>query len=67
MELEYDYITDTQGHIKSVILDYQAFQWLEERFLDHQLGQLMADLPNAPEDLLSLEEAKRLLEEGHEH
>jgi len=54
MELEYDYTIDTQGHIKSVILDYQAFQWLEERFLDHQLGHL----PNAPEDLLSLEEAK---------
>ena len=66
MILNYDYITDAQGHIKSVILDYQAFQWLEEWILDHQLGQLMTELPNNPESLLSLEEAKRLLEENHD-
>jgi hypothetical protein len=52
-----DYVMDRQGNIKSVILDYQTFQALEEVLLDYGLGKAMQEA-EADEEL-NLEAAKR--------
>ena len=53
-----DYVTDRQGNIKSVILDYQTFQALEEVLLDYGLGKAMEEAEDDEE--LNLEAAKKL-------
>ena len=53
-----DYVMDRQGNIKSVILDYQTFQALEEVLLDYGLGKAMEE--SEDEEELNLEAAKRL-------
>lgn len=53
-----DFVMDRQGNIKSVILDYQTFQTLEEVLLDYGLGKAMEEAENDEE--VNLEEAKRL-------
>ena len=53
-----DYVTDRQGNIKSVILDYQTFQALEEVLLDYGLGKAMKEAEDDEE--LNLESAKKL-------
>ncbi len=38
-----DYITDQQGNIKSVILDYQTYRKIQEILMDYGLGKAMEE------------------------
>lgn len=53
-----EYITDRQGKIKSVIIDYATFLELEEILLDQGLGRAMDEV--AHDELVDLETAKRM-------
>lgn len=60
MELVKDYIVDETGKVKSVVLDYDMFQKLEELMLDLGLAKAMEEVIDDEE--LSLEDAKILLD-----
>jgi len=53
-----DYITDQEGHIKSVVLDYSTYKKIEEVLLDYGLAKAIEE--TADEDTVDLETAKRL-------
>lgn len=53
------YITDTNGQIKSVILNYEDFKKLEELILDLGLAKAMEEIKD--EEEISLEEAKKII------
>ena len=53
-----NYITDQDGNIKSIILDYQTFKKIEEILLDYGLGKAMEEVED--EDELDLNAAKTL-------
>ncbi|MCP4594020.1 MAG: antitoxin [bacterium] len=58
MELAQSYIVDEAGDVKSVIIDYERFQQLEELLLDLGLANAMEEV--AGEEEVSLEEARKL-------
>ena len=53
---EANYITDQEGNIKSVILDYHAFKKIEDLLLDYGLGKAMKEVED--EEEIDLERAK---------
>lgn len=55
---EANYITDQDGNIKSIILDYQTFKKIEEILFDYGLGKAMEEVED--EDELDLNTAKTL-------
>jgi len=54
----YDYITDQQGNIKSVVLDYSTYKKIEEILLNYGLGKAMEEVIEDEE--YDLETAKKL-------
>jgi hypothetical protein len=59
MEISKSFITDEDGSIKSVVIDYATFQRIEEVLLDKGLGQAMLEVE--AEESVSLEDAKKEL------
>ncbi|NKB23049.1 MAG: antitoxin [Kiritimatiellae bacterium] len=59
MELTKSFITDEEGSIKSVVIDFDTFKKLESLFLDEGLSQAMSDIQD--EDEIDLETAKVFL------
>jgi len=53
-----DYVTDQEGHIKSIVLDYSTYKKIEEVLLDYGLAKAIEE--TADEDTVDLETAKRL-------
>jgi|TARA_B100001093_G_C26035514_1_gene679885 hypothetical protein len=58
MELAKEYITNTDGTIKSVVVDYAVFQKIEEVLLDDGLAKAMEEIGD--DEVLSLNEARNL-------
>ena len=58
MELAKEYITNTYGTIKSVVVDYAVFQKIEEVLLDDGLAKAMEEIGD--DEVLSLNEARNL-------
>ena len=49
-----DYITDVEGRIKSVVLDYKTYKKIEAVLLDYGLGKAMEEVIDDEEvDLLA--------------
>jgi len=44
-----EYITDQDGNIKSVVLDYQTFKKIEEILIDYGLGKAMEEIQDDEE------------------
>ena len=59
MEISKSFITDEDGSIKSVVIDYATFQLIEEALLDKGLAQAMREVE--AEESVSLEDAKKEL------
>ena len=53
-----DYITDQEGHIKSIILDYATYKKIEEVLLDYGLAKAMEEV--ADDEDVDLETAKKI-------
>ena len=56
MQIVKSYIVDDAGAIKSVVLDYQSFQKIEELLLDEGLAKAMEETEH--EEEFDLEQAK---------
>ena len=54
-----EYVTDENGNIKSVILNYQFYKEIEEVIDDYMFGKILED--SEADDELSIEEAKALV------
>ena len=50
-----DYITDQEGHIKSIVLDYSTFKKIEDVLLDYGLAKAMEEATD--DDEVDLETA----------
>ena len=61
MEIARSYITDKEGSIKSVVIDFKTFKKIENILLDQGLAKAMEEVENDEE--LSLDDAKLLLQE----
>ena len=59
MEIPKSFITDEDGSIKSVVIDYATFQRIEEALLDKGLAQAMLEVE--AEESVSLKDAKKEL------
>jgi len=59
MNIAKSYITDESGKIKSVILDYQLYQKIEELLLDEGLLKAMEEVQD--EETLEYEEVRDLI------
>jgi len=59
MEIAKSYITDENGSVKSVVIDFEVFQILEEAILDQGLADSMEEVKDESE--ISAEEIKRIL------
>ncbi len=53
-----DYITDEQGNIKSVVIDYDTYKKIEEVLLDYGLGKAMEE--TLEDEEVDLETAKSI-------
>ncbi len=60
MEIAKSYITDEDGSIKSVVIDFKTFKRIEDVLLDQGLAKAMDEIES--DDELDLEEAKLLLQ-----
>ena len=60
MEIAKSYITDEDGSIKSVVIDFKTFKEIEDVLLDQGLAKAMDEIES--DDELDLEEAKLLLQ-----
>lgn len=60
MEIAKSYITDENGSIKSVVIDFKTFKRIEDVLLDQGLAKAMDEIES--DDELDLEEAKLLLQ-----
>ena len=58
MELAKEYITNKDGTIKSVVVDYAVFLQIEEVLLDDGLAKAMEEIED--DEVLSLNEARNL-------
>jgi hypothetical protein len=54
-----DYITDQEGKIKSVILDYKTYRKIEELLLDYGLVKAMEE--TLEDEELDIESAKKIV------
>lgn len=61
MEIAKSFITDEEGSIKSVVIDFKTFKKIEDILLDQGLAKAMDEVEDDEE--LSLDEAKLLLHE----
>jgi len=61
MNIAKSYITDESGNIKSVILDYQIYQKIEELLLDDGLLKAMEDVQD--EETVEYEEVRELIKQ----
>lgn len=59
MEIAKLYITDEKGSVKSVVIDYEIFQRLEEALLDKGLLEAMKEIEDEP--AVSVQEMKSIL------
>jgi len=59
MNIAKSYITDESGKIKSVILDYQLYQKIEELLLDDGLLKAMEEMQD--EETVGYEEVRKLI------
>ncbi len=59
MNIAKSYITDESGKIKSVILDYQLYQKIEELLLDEGLLKAMEEVRD--EETVEYEEVRELI------
>jgi hypothetical protein len=59
MNIVKSYITDESGEIKSVIIDYQTYQKIEELLLDEGLLKAMEEVQD--EETLEYEEIRELI------
>ncbi|MGB7512072.1 MAG: antitoxin [Pelodictyon phaeoclathratiforme] len=61
MNIAKSYITDESGNIKSVILDYQIYQKIEELLLDDGLLKAMEEVQD--EETVEYEEVRELIKQ----
>jgi RelB Antitoxin alpha helical domain len=61
MNIAKSYITDESGKIKSVILDYQIYQKIEELLLDDGLLKAMEEVQD--EETAEYEEVRELIKQ----
>ena len=61
MEIAKSYITDEEGSVKSVVIDFDVFKKIEEALLDQGLAKAMEEVSDDPE--ISTEEMKKILSE----
>ena len=61
MNISKSYITDESGKIKSVILDYQIYQKIEELLLDDGLLKAMEEVQD--EETVEYEEVRELIKQ----
>ncbi|OQX01623.1 MAG: antitoxin [Desulfobacteraceae bacterium IS3] len=59
MNIVKSYITDESGKIKSVILDYQIYQKIEELLLDEGLLKAMEEMQD--EETVEYEDVRELI------
>ncbi len=59
MNIAKSYITDESGKIKSVILDYQTYQKIEELLLDEGLLKAMEEMQD--EETAEYEDVRELI------
>ncbi|HEY6170622.1 MAG TPA: antitoxin [Candidatus Kapabacteria bacterium] len=57
------FIVDESGTIRSVVLDYEVFQKMEELIMESGLQKAMDEVEN--EEEISLEDAKRRVQLSH--
>ena len=62
MEITKSYITDENGAIKSVVIDFETFKKIEELIMDQGLAKAMEEVEDDVE--YDIEEAKILLKEN---
>jgi len=60
MNITKSYITDESGKIKSVILDYQTYQKIEELLLDNGLMKAMEEVED--DEVLEYEQVRELIQ-----
>ena len=61
MNIAKSYITDESGNIKSVILDYQIYQKIEELLLDDGLLKAMEEVQD--EETVEYEDVRELIKQ----
>ena len=61
MEIAKSFITDEEGAIKSIVIDFDTYKRIEEVLLDQGLAKAMDEVEQ--DNVLSPEEAKLLLKE----
>lgn len=61
MKIAKSYITDEEGSIQSVVIDFETYKRLENVLLDEGLAKAMEEVES--DDELSIDEAKLMLKE----
>lgn len=59
MSIAKSYIVDETGNPKSVVIDFESFNKIENPLLDYGLGKAMEEVENDEE--IDIEEAKRIV------
>lgn len=59
MEIAKSYITDEDGSVKSVVIDFETYKRIEEALLDQGLADAMKEVATEPN--VSAEEIRKIL------